>query len=190
MTWILRRIVCSSAGEAVRRLLPANVISPAVGCSSRRINRPTVVLPQPDSPTRPERLARIDCKTHVLDRAHDRVSSCRSLAWTAKCLVRLRTENSGSAACAALCPPAPASRPRRSCRRRSRHGGGSAKSRRCRSGTAAAPARKSRCGTGSAAQNGSPAARWRGSAPALRWFRACCRAGRSSRGTERSRPIV
>ncbi len=26
--------------------------------SSRRISRPTVVLPQPDSPTRPERLAR------------------------------------------------------------------------------------------------------------------------------------
>ena len=32
---------------------PSNVIRPPVGSSSRLTSRPVVVLPQPDSPTRP-----------------------------------------------------------------------------------------------------------------------------------------
>ncbi len=36
------------------RLTPSNTISPEVGRSSCRMQRPVVVLPQPDSPTSPK----------------------------------------------------------------------------------------------------------------------------------------
>ena len=33
--------------------MPSNWMPPEVGCSSRTSSRPSVVLPEPDSPTRP-----------------------------------------------------------------------------------------------------------------------------------------
>ena len=47
-----------------------SAISPPVGSSSRRISRPTVVLPQPDSPTSPSVSPGIDVEADILDRAH------------------------------------------------------------------------------------------------------------------------
>ena len=43
---------------------------PDVGSISRSSSRPTVVLPQPDSPTRPERLAPPDLEDDAVDRLH------------------------------------------------------------------------------------------------------------------------
>ena len=42
-----------AAIERGRRSVPSNQTSPAVGSISRRMQRPVVDLPQPDSPTRP-----------------------------------------------------------------------------------------------------------------------------------------
>ena len=43
---------------------------PAVGSISRSMVRPTVDLPQPDSPTSAERLAVRDREAHAVDREH------------------------------------------------------------------------------------------------------------------------
>ena len=72
MTWILRRIAFICAGEAVDMLTPSKRISPAVGSSSRRTARPTVVLPQPDSPTSPSVSPGMDLERDVVDGAHRR----------------------------------------------------------------------------------------------------------------------
>ena len=53
MICISRRRACIWFREFPRMLRPWKKISPAVGSSSRRMVRPKVVLPQPDSPTRP-----------------------------------------------------------------------------------------------------------------------------------------
>ena len=55
--------------EPVRPVMsaPSKRIVPLVGSMSRRISRPTVVLPQPDSPTRPERLALADLERDMVD---------------------------------------------------------------------------------------------------------------------------
>ena len=47
---------------------PSNSIVPPVGSSSRVISRPVVVLPQPDSPTSAERLARAHVEVDAVDR--------------------------------------------------------------------------------------------------------------------------
>ena len=49
---------------------PSNRISPAVGRSSRRMQRPVVVLPQPLSPTRPSVSPRRDGEVDAVDRLH------------------------------------------------------------------------------------------------------------------------
>ena len=51
---------------------PSNVIVPAVGGDSRRTVRPSVVLPQPDSPTRLNDLARRDVEVDAVDRVDRR----------------------------------------------------------------------------------------------------------------------
>src|ERR1700737_297602 len=48
-----RRIPRSSASERVDMSRPSKITRPPVGGSRRRMQRPVVVLPQPDSPTRP-----------------------------------------------------------------------------------------------------------------------------------------
>ena len=47
--------------------VPSKMIVPAVGSIRRRISRPTVVLPQPDSPTRPSALAAPDVEVDAID---------------------------------------------------------------------------------------------------------------------------
>ena len=47
---------------------------PSVAFSSRSSVRPTVVLPQPDSPTRPSVSPREDVEREAVDRAHDRAA--------------------------------------------------------------------------------------------------------------------
>ena len=53
ITWIRRRTVRSAAGPRVVSSWPSKRTDPLVGRSSWRTQRPVVVLPQPDSPTRP-----------------------------------------------------------------------------------------------------------------------------------------
>ena len=48
--------------------VPSKMIRPAVGSYSRRSARPTVDLPQPDSPDEPERLAAPDLERDAVDR--------------------------------------------------------------------------------------------------------------------------
>ena len=43
---------------------------PAVGSIRRSTSRPSVDLPQPDSPTSAQRLARREREAHAVDRAH------------------------------------------------------------------------------------------------------------------------
>ncbi len=63
-----RRQRAAAAGGDVRGR-PASM-RPAVGSSSRKSVRPAVVLPQPDSPTRPERLASADGEADAVHRLH------------------------------------------------------------------------------------------------------------------------
>ena len=68
---------------------PSNQIWPAVGSMSRSSSRPTVVLPQPDSPTRPERLAAPDRRSPRRRRPGPRPTvRCRTPPWIGKCLTR------------------------------------------------------------------------------------------------------
>jgi hypothetical protein len=53
MTWSLLRISLSSLPRALLTSLPSTSTVPWSGLSSRAISRPTVVLPEPDSPTMP-----------------------------------------------------------------------------------------------------------------------------------------
>ena len=55
---ISRRSAFSRSPRTCEMSSPWNSIVPLVGSSSRMITRAVVLLPQPDSPTRPERLAR------------------------------------------------------------------------------------------------------------------------------------
>ncbi len=52
-TWMSRRAALSSRLLSSKSGLPSNVTLPDVGGSRRRMTLPSVVLPQPDSPTRP-----------------------------------------------------------------------------------------------------------------------------------------
>ena len=62
--WRCRRRRC--AGIAPMSA-PSSRMLPAVGSSSRAIRRTRVDLPQPDSPTRPTRLAAADREAHLVD---------------------------------------------------------------------------------------------------------------------------
>ena len=49
---------------------PSNLIEPSVGSSNRTRQRPSVVLPQPDSPTRPSVFPDVKPERDVVDRVH------------------------------------------------------------------------------------------------------------------------
>ena len=196
ITWILRRTsrMLGVAGSAAMSAPPKRS-SPR---SARRAEdaRPTVVLPQPDSPTRPERLARHDVKRDVVDRLHDRGLAERNRpgAFTAKYL--LQSGRRRAAARRLRRRQLPRCRRRiacatRACRRRSLRARMQADEAagvdRARARLAA---RRPRCGRDSAARSGSPAARAQVRRQAFDGFELRCRAARSSRGTERIRPIV
>jgi len=91
-----RRIARSDLGASVVSSTPSNCTEPDVGGISWRMARPSVDLPQPDSPTRP----------YVLPRAIVRSTPSTALTWPTtrskstprvigKCTVRSRTASSG-----------------------------------------------------------------------------------------------
>src|SRR5258707_12002100 len=65
MTWILRRIVCSSAGEAVRSLASGWLFEPQDQSADGG-------LAAAGFADQAQGLPRIDRKAHVFDRSHDR----------------------------------------------------------------------------------------------------------------------
>src|SRR3569623_776617 len=90
-----RRMERSSRRLSVMTSRPSNSSSPAVGSSRRRIVRPVVELPQPDSPTRPSvspgamsKLMPSTARTMVRSRAN-------MLPLTSKYLASLRTLSRG-----------------------------------------------------------------------------------------------
>ena len=70
-TWMSRRAAFSSRDLQVEQRLALEVDrARTVGGRRRRMTLPSVVLPQPDSPTRPERLALLDAEADAVDRPH------------------------------------------------------------------------------------------------------------------------
>ena len=61
-----------AAARAASSSTPSNQTAPEVGSTSRRMPLPTVVLPQPDSPTSPSVLPARDRERHAVDRLHVR----------------------------------------------------------------------------------------------------------------------
>ena len=68
MICICRRISRSSRCDIARRFLPSKKTSPPVGSISRKIARPKVDLPQPDSQT--QRFAFFNRKIDAVDSFH------------------------------------------------------------------------------------------------------------------------
>ncbi len=58
--WKRRRSLRSSLPSTFVMSWPSNVIVPPVGLYRRTIARPVVLLPQPDSPDEPQRLASVE----------------------------------------------------------------------------------------------------------------------------------
>ena len=100
MICICRRIARIWPVRACATSVPSNRISPAVGLYSRRMQRPVVVLPQPDSPTNPSvsprRTVKVTPSTALI---------CATARWnkipevTGKCIFRSRT-SSRTSSCA------------------------------------------------------------------------------------------
>ena len=63
-----------SSSDLSRRFSPSNIMRPlvmrAAAGSRRRMVRASVLLPEPDSPTMPKRLAGLEAQRHLVDRAH------------------------------------------------------------------------------------------------------------------------
>ena len=94
-----RRNATSSLRSMRLTSWPSNRISPAVGRSSRRMQRPVVVLPQPLSPTRPSVSPRLMSKSTPSTAFTSpilRVSTMPSEI--GKCMARPRTSSSGRSA--------------------------------------------------------------------------------------------
>src|SRR5438477_1821613 len=102
MTWMRRRNAKSSLRSALAMSTPSNRISPAVGRSSRRMQRPVVVLPQPLSPTSPRVSPRRTVKSipsTALTSPTFRLITIPSV--TGKCICNPRTSRSGLVSIAA-----------------------------------------------------------------------------------------
>ena len=95
MICISRRSARSSDVPIERTSLPSNLTSPAVGSMSRRIVRPVVVLPQPDSPTRPS--VSPGATSNETSFTALTAPTCRANTpfLIGKCFSRFRTERSG-----------------------------------------------------------------------------------------------
>src|SRR4029077_2944487 len=76
--------------------LPSNQISPEVGSISRRMQRPVVVLPQPDSPTRPSVSPRPISKLTPSTALTTAGRPPKSPPPTSKCFTRFSTRRIGS----------------------------------------------------------------------------------------------
>ena len=67
---ISRRMRAQRAPRQLGDVRPSNVTVPAVSSCSRMMHRPSVDLPQPDSPTRPSVSPGPDLEADVVDRVH------------------------------------------------------------------------------------------------------------------------
>jgi hypothetical protein len=76
---------------------PSNAMTPAVGRSAARTSFDVVVLPQPDSPTRPSVSARLTVKLMPSTALTEPGLPKRPAPLTGKCFFRPRTSSSGSA---------------------------------------------------------------------------------------------
>ena len=97
MICIRRRYGRSAAPLSVVMSWPSKRIVPAVGSMSRSSSRPTVVLPQPDSPTSPRVSPRADVEADAIDRLDLGRRPLEDAALIGKCLTRSRTSTSGGA---------------------------------------------------------------------------------------------
>ena len=75
-----RRAWRNRSREKPRTFSPLKRTSPDVGSISRRMHRPVVVLPLPDSPTRPNVSPSSIEKAHAIDRVDDGRSGAESRA--------------------------------------------------------------------------------------------------------------
>ena len=100
------KMICMSRASARSSSLPARVTSlpsnqtsPEVGSIRRRMQRPVVLLPQPDSPTRPSVSPAVEVEAHAVDRVHaGRPRGRASPPVIGKCLTRSLTCSSGAVA--------------------------------------------------------------------------------------------
>ena len=95
MICIRRRYGFSAAPLSAVSSSPSNRIEPAVGSMRRRISRPTVVLPQPDSPTSPSVSPRRISKLTPSTAWTIPIVRCRIPPRMGKCLTRSVTLTSG-----------------------------------------------------------------------------------------------
>ena len=92
-----RQSARNAAASSAVTLRPSNQTSPAVGSISRRMQRPVVDLPEPDSPTSPSVSPGADLEADVVDRVHaSRRCAPRKPPPIAKFLIRSLTRSSGS----------------------------------------------------------------------------------------------
>ena len=90
-----RRARRSSPRENASTLRPSNSTSPEVGSISRRMQRPVVVLPLPDSPTRPKVSPSLDPEAHVVHGMDRRASGRTGPRVRENAFDRWRTSRSG-----------------------------------------------------------------------------------------------
>ncbi len=198
ITWMPRRMSRISRAPRWVMSVPAKPMVPAVGSSSLSTVRPTVVLPQPDSPTRPSVSPGAIANDDVVDRLHRRPSwktgrrrprpeprnTCAGARPVSSGLPNSSIVPPVLARCAPVAP-APA------CRRRSRRRG----CRRCawpvvivRSTTSVSTQASIRKRQRGAKRQPGGGKRRSGGRPSMVSSRIP--RGRSSRGTERIRPMV
>src|SRR5689334_676189 len=91
-----RRIPRISPSERVDRSRPSKITRPPVGGSRRRMQRPVVVLPQPDSPTRPSVSPRPISKLTPSTALTTAGRPPKSPPPTSKCFTRFSTRRIGS----------------------------------------------------------------------------------------------
>ena len=138
--WMRRRCSHIAPGDSAVTSSPATTMRPEVGSTSLSTARPTVDLPQPDSPTRP---SVSPCATEKLTPSTARTSPAlrpKTPLRIGKCFTRSRTSRLGRAAPAAglaplMAPPSPPRSRRRGGRRASPRAPGA------RRGSAPSPAR-------------------------------------------------
>ena len=160
-------------GDVLRRRTST---SPEVGSISRRMQRPVVDLPQPDSPTRPSVSPAVEVEADAVDRMHARRPCATSRPpLTGKCFDQIADAQQRFASSAMLLGT---------------DAGDLVAAARSRAAAASPPCSR-RWRSGSAARSGSPAAGRAGSAPCRRSPRAAASvAARSMRGIERISPCV
>src|SRR5690348_7852358 len=96
ITWMRRRIARSPRSSSAVRSTPSKRMRPLVGRSRCRMQRPVVVLPQPDSPTRPSVSPRRTVKLTPSTAFTAAAGAANMPPPTGKCLTRFSTSSSAS----------------------------------------------------------------------------------------------